>query len=289
MPPFVYKNNHYNRRRPGFLDNLSNSEYTQAFLYIATKQPTFDSWKRWGMLQNNMTIVTGIISHLLVWFDANWTFPEKAAKERQSFQWDTIKIWDAVDLDEIWKDAVVCKEVLDGTSKAFGLKGTPSSFEDYQDRFNYTHWSNILSEAVKRAGPALDGNMAAYNNKAEGGERGKAWNSFDHLATKVNWKENHDVKSHRLLHTQDSKDVFTEEFSIMGAIVMYHQLKTTIVLTLKQGFPNPWSKGGRADTKFLIIDKAEWDDSMVLLQKYADILISMGWFPVLDDINEDLL
>ena len=97
------------------------------------------------MLQNNMTIVTGIISHLLVWFDANWTFPEKAAKERQSFQWDTIvrdvilrqsmlveggkrgfdenaddlevarsliwKIWDAVDLDEIWKDAVVRKEV----------------------------------------------------------------------------------------------------------------------------------------------------------------------------------
>ena len=28
---------------------------------------------------------------------------------------------------------------------------------------------------------------------------------------------------------------------------------------------------------------------MVLMQKYADILIGAGWFPVLDDINEDLL
>ncbi|KAL4811577.1 hypothetical protein BDW67DRAFT_189640 [Aspergillus spinulosporus] len=145
MPPLVYKNNPYNRRRPGFLENLTDSEYTHAFIYIATEQPTFDSWKRWGTLQNNMTIVTGIISHLLVWFDADWVFPEKAAKERQSFQWDTIvrdvilrqstlveggkrgfeetaddlevarsliwKIWDAVDSDKIWKDAVVRKEV----------------------------------------------------------------------------------------------------------------------------------------------------------------------------------
>ena len=145
IPPFIYKNNYYNRRRPGFLDNLSNSEYTQVFLYIATKQPIFDLQKRWGMLQNNITIITSIISHLLVWFDTNQTFPEKAAKERQSFQWDTIvrdiilrqsmlveggkhgfdkntdnlevacsliwKIWDAVDLDKIQKDAVVRKEV----------------------------------------------------------------------------------------------------------------------------------------------------------------------------------
>ena len=28
---------------------------------------------------------------------------------------------------------------------------------------------------------------------------------------------------------------------------------------------------------------------MVLMQKYADILIRAGWFPVLDNINEDLL
>ena len=28
---------------------------------------------------------------------------------------------------------------------------------------------------------------------------------------------------------------------------------------------------------------------MVLIQKYADILIRAGWFPVLDNINEDLL
>ncbi|KAL4734533.1 hypothetical protein BDV11DRAFT_174697 [Aspergillus similis] len=131
--------------------------------------------------------------------------------------------------------------------------------------------------------------MAAYNNRAEGGGRGKAWNSFGHLATRVNWKENRDVKSHRLLHTPDTKDVFTEEFSIMGAIVMYRRLKAAMVLTLKRGFPNPRSKGGRADTKFLILDKAEWDNSMVLLQKYADVLIGAGWFPVLDDINEDLL
>ena len=41
----------------------------------------------------------------------------------------------------------------------------------------------------------------------------------------------------------------------MGAIVMYCRLKAAIVLMLKQGFPNPWSKGGRADTKSLIIDK----------------------------------
>ncbi|CBF82028.1 predicted protein [Aspergillus nidulans FGSC A4] len=69
----------------------------------------------------------------------------------------------------------------------------------------------LRKEAVKQAVPALDSNIAVYNSKAEG----------------------------------DSKNVSTEEFLIMGTIVMYHQLKAAML------------KGGRADTKSLIIDKAD--------------------------------
>ncbi|KAL4811588.1 hypothetical protein BDW67DRAFT_189575 [Aspergillus spinulosporus] len=42
MPPLVYKNNPYNYYYPGFLENLTNSKYTHVFIYIATKQPTFN-------------------------------------------------------------------------------------------------------------------------------------------------------------------------------------------------------------------------------------------------------
>jgi hypothetical protein len=40
-------------------------------------------------------LVTGILSHVILWFNKDWTFPEKAIESQKNFQWDT-KVWDVV-------------------------------------------------------------------------------------------------------------------------------------------------------------------------------------------------
>ncbi|KAL2801604.1 hypothetical protein BJX63DRAFT_438650 [Aspergillus granulosus] len=320
---YTFKKRHYNTRRPGFLVALTDEDYIMAFSTLLQTRTSFDSWKRWGVLAaNHMLTVQGILCHVMVWFDEDWVFPEKASEERKIFHWDVAirdtmlrdstleaggergfnkdaddlhiarsfiwKIWNLVEADEIWQDDMVKKEVLDGTKRAIGKSATRAEFNDYKERFNYGHWSTVLSEATKIAGPALYGSMAAFNDRSKWGDASRLSNAFGHLATKLNWKENHDIKGHRLLRLLDTKQIFVEEFGITGAIVLYRRLKIAMVLTLKHGFPNTKTKSGRKAAKVLISSKEEWVNSIALIRKYEQIIALAGWDIDVDNINEAL-
>ncbi|KAB8226791.1 uncharacterized protein BDW43DRAFT_295761, partial [Aspergillus alliaceus] len=273
----------FSTRRPEFLTCLDRDSYVEAYkILLSSKSTQFDSWKYWGFLASTvMPVTAAILKHILVWYDQTWVFPEKAQDIRKGFRWDkeferTVlrgnhlieggkrgykddtnllqlaqemirKIWDRVDSDPIWKDNLVRKEVMENPILAIGSNG--ANFEAYAERFLYTHWADLLRECLKVSGPALSGQMAKYNNPDILSDSFQSPNTFGYLAARINWKDNLDVRQFPVLKESRTREIFTNEVSVLAAMVCYRQIKSAMVRTLVAGFPNLKTRRGRKAAK----------------------------------------
>lgn len=76
-------------RRPDFLPTMSDAEYCATYTFIAENQNiALPTWKEFSQLDSNVSfVVTGVLKHILTWYDATWEFPQKADDRRKTFDW----------------------------------------------------------------------------------------------------------------------------------------------------------------------------------------------------------
>ena len=67
-------------RRPDFLPTMSDAEYCATYTFIAENQNiALPTWKEFSQLDSNVSfVVTGVLKHILTWYDTTWEFPQKA-------------------------------------------------------------------------------------------------------------------------------------------------------------------------------------------------------------------
>ena len=99
-------------RRPGFLDVLNDTEYCDAYRYLVEK-PDF-ALRTWEDLhrfeRTTMRVVTGLLGHVLTWFQSDWTFPEKADDRRKMYQW----------ANELSRVVLIESPLEEGSERGFG-------------------------------------------------------------------------------------------------------------------------------------------------------------------------
>ena len=96
MKPFRFADRNFSTRRPGFLSILDDDEYCKAFQFlVGHPEISIPSWKSWNILNAYISRTTiQLLKHVLLWYDPNWTFPERADRRKRSFEWsqDVLKV-----------------------------------------------------------------------------------------------------------------------------------------------------------------------------------------------------
>ena len=67
-------------RCPDFLSIISDAEYCAIYIFITENQNiTLLTWKEFSQLDSNVSfVVTGMLKHILTWYNATWEFLQKA-------------------------------------------------------------------------------------------------------------------------------------------------------------------------------------------------------------------
>lgn len=89
MKPFNDNGKLHNTRRPDFLPELHDDEYCSAYILLRDDPTiTIPTWRHFSQLDSGVSsIVTGILKHVLTWYNASWEFPQKADERRRTFEW----------------------------------------------------------------------------------------------------------------------------------------------------------------------------------------------------------
>lgn len=89
MKPFRFAGRNFSTRCPSFLSILDDDEYCKVFqLLVDHPEISIPSWKSWNILDAHVSRTTiQLLKHVLLWYDPNWTFPERADTRRKRFEW----------------------------------------------------------------------------------------------------------------------------------------------------------------------------------------------------------